>query len=166
MRQTRTSLSGSRLQILVCYFWWYHDVCHQIYQCQNLHPLVALPLSVIYSPLTPPLIKCCEFPRYDPFFETILKLSLFRHAALYSFQVAFECKAMIRPLCFCIRQPSQQYQADHLIISLVKISLYCAQISSATSQQECIFVLHICLRQTFRKIYCYIRYDLFQAYLC
>ena len=39
------------LQILMCHFWWYHDVHHQIYQCQNLHPLVALPLFVIYSPL-------------------------------------------------------------------------------------------------------------------
>merc|ERR1712013_31796 len=61
-------------------------------------------------PLTPPLTKCREFPRCVPFFEIILKLSsfgLFRHAALYSFQVVFESKAMIRLLCFCIRQPSQ-----------------------------------------------------------
>ena len=61
-------------------------------------------------PLTPPLIKCCEFPRCDPFFEINLKLSLFglfRHAALYPFQVAFESKTMLRLMCFLILQPSR-----------------------------------------------------------
>ena len=38
-----------------------------------------------------------------------------------------------------------------MIISFVKISPYCAHISSPTSQLGCICVLHICLQQPFGK---------------
>ena len=104
--------AGCTLEIVMYHFWCYNDVYHQNYQCQNLHPLVALPLSIIYCPLTPPLIKCCEFPRCDPFLKLSLNCNYLGYldmliAALYPCQVAFESKPIIRLICFCILQPSQ-----------------------------------------------------------
>ena len=108
--------------------------------------------------LLPPLIKCCEFPRCDPFFEIILKLSYFGYLDMLPY-IHSKLHLILRPWYdfFCFLQPSRvkslvrEMVADHLIISLVKMSQYCAMISSATSQQECIFVLHICLRQSFSE---------------
>ena len=72
-------------------FWWYNDVYNQ--SVPKVAPFGGTSFVCYLLPLTPPLIKCCEFPRCDPFFEIIHKLSLFwlfRHAALYPVQVAFK----------------------------------------------------------------------------
>ena len=137
-------------------YWWCNDVFHRIYQCQKLQSLVALSLSVIYWTLTRPLIRCCEFPRCDPFFEIILELSLFRlfrHAALYPLQVAFESKTRIRLMCFCILQRSQ---VKSLVTEIVVWSQYFDNICAEKIPTFCLDLLsyltirvHLCATYLF-----------------
>ena len=141
------SFGGLLSEQLPCQFQrqclWWHFLCLLSTAPSPVHSLSAVNFPAVIHSLKLSL-NCHYFGYFDmpPYIYYKLHLSLRPGYDLYAFVFFNDDK-----LNHWSRR--QQYQANILIISVVKKSQHCAQIFSATSQQGCICVLHICLRQLF-----------------